>query len=224
LDIVVHDHPIVLRGTGVDIEAGRIRGTVILSLPEATDIKVLDIRCTGKSRVHVVVKEGARSQPQTTIHYIKDIGLLQGDTSHTHTLKAGRHEFPFTFDIDALSAASLVANFGMAAIEWRLRATAVRPSFSTNFTATKDLTVVRSFGTEALEFQQTLEIENVWPEKVSYTVILPHKAWAAGDQISAILKFTPLVKGVKVVSIKMSLQEKVKTTWRAFSYEDVRVV
>jgi arrestin-related trafficking adapter 4/5/7 len=54
--------------------------------------------------------------------------------------------------------------------------------------------------------------------------ILPHKAWAAGDTISAILKFTPLTKGVKIVSVNMSLQEKVKTVWKALTYEDVRVV
>lgn len=58
LDIVLHDNPIVLRGTGVDIEPGFVRGAVRLSLPEATDIKVIDIRCTGKSRVNVLLKEG----------------------------------------------------------------------------------------------------------------------------------------------------------------------
>lgn len=93
-------------------------------------------------------QRSTRSQTQTTLYYIKDIGLLEGDKSHPHTLKAGRHEFPFTFEIDSKAAASLTANFGMAVIDWKLRATAVRPSFSTNFTATKDLTVVRSFGTE----------------------------------------------------------------------------
>lgn len=53
---------------------------------------------------------------------------------------------------------------------------------------------------------------------------MPHKAWAAGDHISAILKFTPLTKGVKVAKITMGLQEKVKTVWRTLPYEDVRVV
>jgi hypothetical protein len=57
LDIVLHDSPIVLRGTGVDIENGLLRGIVKLSLPEDTDIKVVEIRCTGKSRVSVMLKE-----------------------------------------------------------------------------------------------------------------------------------------------------------------------
>lgn len=58
----------------------------------------------------------------------------------------------------------------------------------------------------------------------SLTQVLPHKAWAAGDHISAILKFTPLTKGVKVVKITMGLQEKVKTVWKTLPYEDIRVV
>jgi arrestin-related trafficking adapter 4/5/7 len=87
----------------------------------------------------------------------------------------------------------------MATVHWRIRATAVRPSFSTNYSAVKDLTVVRSFSNEvrhglsssiertngssvrlaiadlqALEFQQTLEIENVWPEKLNYAVVSNH--------------------------------------------------
>ena len=38
------------------------------------------------------------------------------------------------------------------------------------------------------------------------------------------LKFTPLTKGVGVISVEMSIQEKVKTLWRSLYYEDLRVV
>ncbi|KAG9047226.1 hypothetical protein FS842_000699 [Serendipita sp. 407] len=170
LDIVLLEDVVVLRGTGTDFESGTIRGIVRLTLQEDTDIKAVLVRCTGKSRV--MVANGAHSQPHTLIHYLKETELLEGDKSHPHTLKAGRHEFPFTYELDARSPASLFANFGLAAIEYRLRATAIRPSsFATNFTVTKDLAVIRSFSNEALEFQQTLEIENVWPEKLQYAVV-----------------------------------------------------
>ncbi|KAG8800749.1 hypothetical protein FRC17_006812, partial [Serendipita sp. 399] len=224
LDIVLQEDVVVIRGTGTDYEPATVRGIVRLALQEDTDIKALLIRCTGKSRI-TISRDGIHSQPHTIIHYLKETELLEGDKSHPHTLKAGRHEFPFTYELDAHTPASILANFGMAAIEYRLRAIAVRPSsFATNFTVSKELGVIRSFSSEALEFQQTVEIENIWPEKVQYAVILPHKAWAAGDQISAVLKFTPLTKGVKVVNIRMGLQEKVKTVWRSTTHEEVRVV
>ncbi|CAG8589438.1 16832_t:CDS:2, partial [Acaulospora colombiana] len=54
------------------------------------------------------------------------------------------------------------------------------------------------------------------------SLILPHKAWAAGDRVSAILKFTPLAKGVTVASVKMGLQEKVRTIYKNASHEEIR--
>lgn len=89
-----------------------------------------------------------RSQAQTTILYSKETDFLEGDKSHPHTLKAGRHDFPFTYELDSRDAASIAANFGMATIEYRLRAIAVRPSFSTNFVTDKTFSVVRSFSNE----------------------------------------------------------------------------
>lgn len=59
---------------------------------------------------------------------------------------------------------------------------------------------------------------------MSILQILPHKAWAAGDQISVVLKFTPLAKGVRVINVRMTLQEKVKTIWKMLEYEEIRVV
>jgi hypothetical protein len=38
------------------------------------------------------------------------------------------------------------------------------------------------------------------------------------------LKFTPLTKGVRVISVEMSIQEKVKTLWRSLYYENLRTV
>lgn len=224
LDIVLHDEAAVLRGIGVDVASATIRGFVRLYLQEATDIKTIIIRCTGKSRVALVQKDGSHTQPHTIIHYLKEVDLLEGDKTHPHTIKAGVHDFPFSFELDGSLPASINANFDLAAIEYKLRAIAVRPSFSHNFTMLKDVTVVRSFSPESLEFQQTLEIENSWPEKIQYAVILPHKAWAAGDHISAVLKFIPLAKGVKVVNVRMGLQEKVKTVWKSSIHEEVRVV
>jgi hypothetical protein len=171
LDILIHNDPVVIRGTGVDYEPTTVRGVVTLFLPEATDIKEVIVCCTGKARLAIMQKDGyvylfffgspappvahlrisTRSQHHTNILYLKEDDLLQGDKSHPHTLKAGRHEFPFAFELDASCPASLSANFGMAVIQYRLRALAVRPSFSTNYIASKEFTLVRSFTNEVSE-------------------------------------------------------------------------
>jgi hypothetical protein len=67
LDIILHDSTVVLRGTGVDTENGVLRGTVRLSLAEDTDIKVVEIKCTGKSKVAIPLKEGCVHVSQQSI-------------------------------------------------------------------------------------------------------------------------------------------------------------
>jgi hypothetical protein len=58
LDIFIHNDPVVIRGTGIDYEPATVRGVVKLSLPEATDIKEVMVRCTGKAKLAIMQKEG----------------------------------------------------------------------------------------------------------------------------------------------------------------------
>ena len=103
-------------------------------------------------------------------------------------------------------------------IYYRLRATAVRPALHANLTCRAPVDVIRTFGPNALEYQQTLEskstylrskhassslllfytVENTWPGKLMYCFTLPHKAWAAGDTVMALVKFASLAKGIWV--------------------------
>lgn len=84
--------------------------------------------------------------------------------------------------------------------------------------------IIRSLSHEALEYQQSLDIENTWPEKLMYSITLPHKAWAAGDTLTAIVKLSPLAKGVYVQAIDSSISETTKILTRGGSRQDTRVV
>lgn len=99
----------------------------------------------------------------------------------------------------------------------------MRSAFSSNFHAQKNVTVVKSFTNEALEFNQTLEIENTWPGKVMYCLTLPFKAYAAGDEIPVNVKFMPLAKGVKVTSVSSVVKEYTQVHTRHSSHNEVRV-
>ncbi|KAI0744133.1 hypothetical protein C8Q80DRAFT_880934 [Daedaleopsis nitida] len=83
---------------------------------------------------------------------------------------------------------------------------------------------MRSFGSEALEYQQTLEIENTWPEKLMYSIMIPHKAWAAGERLTAVVKFQPLVKGARVLNVTTTLNETIKLWSRSGCQENTRIV
>ena len=55
--------------------------------------------------------------------------------------------------------------------------------------------------------------------------MIPHKAWAAGDTVSTLVKFSPLLKGVRITSITSAIQEYMTTFSKAGSpHEEMRVV
>ena len=88
------------------------------------------------------------------------------------------HSFPFqlTLEPDTTIPSSIRTWNNDAYVFYKLRAVAHRSgAFSSNFQATKPVNIIRTFTAEALEFTQTLEIENSWPMKVAYSLTLPHK-------------------------------------------------
>lgn len=109
-------------------------------------------------------------------------------------------------------------------MNYKLRAVAVRPGLAHNIQAAMPITLVRTFAPEALEYQQSLEIENTWPEKLMYSVMIPHKAWAAGDTLTAVVKFSPIVKGVRVLTVATTITETTKLHARGGVQEHSRSV
>ena len=152
-----------------------------------------------------------------------DWSFLEGDKRHTHTLKAGHHSFPFSLILDGNLPSSIQTYAGDAIIGYNLRVDVVRSGFSSNYHDSKSFTLTRTYTPEALEFNQTLEIENTWPGKVMYALTLPFKAYAAGDDIPVRVKFMPLAKGVKVLSITSVVKEYSRSLTRNSSHADSRV-
>lgn len=118
---------------------------------------------------------------------------------------------------------------GGASVHYKLRATVVRPTFAFGLShrelhAVHPIAILRGFSSEALEYQQTLEIENTWPEKLMYSIMIPHKAWAAGDRVTAVVKFSPLVKGARVKSVTTMLNETIKLQGRTGPQETTRTI
>jgi hypothetical protein len=77
---------------------------------------------------------------------------------HSHTLQAGRHVFPFSLHIPGSLPASLRTYSGTCVVEYKLKATATRPGFAADWKTRKLVRISRGFGTDAIEYNQTLEI------------------------------------------------------------------
>ncbi|KAI0645768.1 hypothetical protein C8Q79DRAFT_926914 [Trametes meyenii] len=230
LDINVSSDVLCLRGTGVDVNPALLSGNVVLHLSEPTAIKEITLSFRGKARLPVSAAEplALSSSQLTYVVCNHEWSFLEGDRHHAHTLKAGRHLFPFQLQIGGSLPSSIYTSaLGGASVQYKLRAQAVRGGFGLthrDLTATLPVTIMRGFGSEALEYQQTLEIENTWPEKLMYSIMIPHKAWAAGERLTAVVKFQPLVKGARVLSVTTTINETVKLYARTGSQENTRVI
>ncbi|OJT07414.1 Arrestin domain-containing protein C31A2.12 [Trametes pubescens] len=230
LEIHVASDTLCLRGTGVDVNPALLSGNVVLHLTEPTSIKEITLSFRGKARLPVSAAEplALSSSQLTYVVCNHEWSFLEGDRHHAHTLKAGRHLFPFQLQIGGSLPSSIYTSaLGGASVQYKLRAHAVRGGFGLThreITANLPVTIMRGFGTEALEYQQTLEIENTWPEKLMYSIMIPHKAWAAGERLTAVVKFQPLVKGARVLSVTTTINETVKLYSRTGSQENTRVI
>lgn len=154
--------------------------------------------------------------------------FLEGSKGHSHTLKAGRHIFPFQLHLGGSLPSSISTTaFGGASVCYKLRAVVTRSGFSLTHREVQTVCpihLIRTFGAEALEYQQTLEIENTWPEKLMYSIMVPHKAWAAGEKVTAVVKFSPLAKGTTVKSVTTTVNETIKVYSRTGYQEATRAV
>ncbi|KAI6002918.1 hypothetical protein EDD15DRAFT_2225426 [Pisolithus albus] len=227
IDIVVDASCITLRGTGGEVQPALLSGYVALNLAESTSIKEITLQFRGKVRLPAPMNEqrALNNSPQTYTICTHDWSFLEGEKRHSHTLKAGRHLFPFQLQLGGSLPSSLATSaHGGVIISYKLRAVAVRPGLSHNMQAAIPIFLIHSFAPDALEFQQTLEIENSWPEKLMYSIVLPHKVWAVGDILTAVVKFSPLVKGVRVLTVLTQIIETTKVHCRGTTQEHTRKI
>jgi hypothetical protein len=57
-----------------------------------------------------------------------------------------------------------------------------------------------------------------------YSLMIPHRAWAAGDGVISIAKFSPIAKGARVISVTSTIDETVKLYARTTHQETTRVI
>ncbi|KZW00209.1 hypothetical protein EXIGLDRAFT_722273 [Exidia glandulosa HHB12029] len=207
---IVAPRTVVFRGLGQDVDTAVLAGTLVLHLAESTDLRDITLEFTGKAKLPAPPSPYLKSQHGYVVHTYETSFMPQGEKKQSRTFKAGRHTFPFSIELEPYLPSSLQVTHSTPAIAYKLRATAVRPPLFPNLTSTWPVDVLRAFGPNSLEYQQTLEVENTWPGKIMYSLTLPHKAWAAGDTIMALVKFAPLAKGVCINTVCTSITETVK--------------
>jgi hypothetical protein len=128
-----------------------------------------------------------------------------GSHGKSMMLPAGNYEYPFEYTLPGDTPES-VEGIPEASITYRIKATVGRGKLAYDLHAYKHLRVIRTLEPGALEFLHAMSVENIWPNKVDYSIIIPQKAVVFGGVVDLEMRITPLLKGLElgVITAKMT--------------------
>ncbi|GAV55404.1 hypothetical protein ZYGR_0AV00350 [Zygosaccharomyces rouxii] len=151
-----------------------------------------------------------RRSKSSTSSLISLAGLSASSGSHNHhhhhTLLQGNYEFPFSAILPG-SLVESVEGLPNASITYKLEANIERNKFYSDLICRKHIRVVRTLQTDAVELSETMAVDNTWPNKVDYSISVPAKAIAIGSLTPIHIEVVPLMKGLRLGPIKVTMIE-----------------
>lgn len=122
------------------------------------------------------------------------------------TLPAGNYEWPFELMLPGDTCES-IEGLPEASVIYKLKATVARGKLNYDLHAYKRLRIIRTLEASALEFHHAMSVDNIWPNKIEYSIVVPRKAVMFGTSIPLETRFTPLLKGLDLGDITVKLVE-----------------
>ena len=142
---------------------------------------------------------------------------------NSENLPAGNYEYPFEMVLPGSTPES-VEGLTDTWIVYRMKATIERNILQQNLVARKQVRIIRTLDPAALELAHAMvivlqlryrapanivqSVDNVWPDKVDYSLSTPTKAVIFGTNVQVDFKLIPLLKGLKFGRITTELNEK----------------
>ncbi|KAF4125650.1 arrestin-related trafficking adapter 4/5/7 [Geosmithia morbida] len=236
-DIRLENDFIVFRGGEHESAGQLIKGVIVLCLPSPLKIEDIHLRLTGTLRIKYVPQlsfapphdklvtgtPGSSSQKVDRLVTILEHRWepFVGTPGKSLTLPAGNYEYPFEYTMPG-DAAESVEGISEASISYRLKATVGRGKFAYDLHSYKHLRVIRTLEAGALEFHHAMSVENIWPNKIDYSIVVPQKAVAFGGRVNLEMRLTPLLKGLELGKITVCLMEIRETCIQSFTGYSMR--
>lgn len=127
-------------------------------------------------------------------------------SNNSGSLLAGNHEIPFSAILPGNIPESVEGLPG-GSVVYKLEATIERGKFHSPLVTKKHIRVVRTLTTDAVELSETVAVDNTWPKKIEYSLNVPSKAIAIGSQTPISFMMVPLMKGLRLGDIRITLFE-----------------
>ncbi|KAJ5956060.1 hypothetical protein N7501_010339 [Penicillium viridicatum] len=208
-DIRLNDEYIVFRGGEHEAASAHLRGTLILCLSEPLTIKHIRLQLTGMSRVcwHLPssASAGGRKSWRERVFYEKTWRFREPGKGKTEVLPAGNYEYPFDVILEG-SMPESVEGLAETWVMYRFKAEIGR-KYVKDITARKPLRIIRTLDPSALELSHAMSVDNIWPNKIEYSISTPTKAIVFGTAIHVDFKLIPLLKGLRIGQITSQLIE-----------------
>ncbi|KAG0639464.1 hypothetical protein HOY80DRAFT_86908 [Tuber brumale] len=210
-DIRLDDNVVVLRGTPEESAGAVLKGTLAFCITESAAIRSIALSLLGVRRLHWQensTASGISVKPvkNESVVFVKKWEFLEFSHRNPVTLRPNNYEYSFETVLPGDLPES-IEGLEHAQIFYRLKAVIERPRFAQNIIAKKHLRVVRTLGPSALELSQAMSVENIWPNKVEYSISIPSKAVAFGSSIPIDIILVPLLKGLTVGRVICSFKE-----------------
>lgn len=212
-DIRLNQSNLILRGTEYEASSVVLKGTLVLCLSEPIRIQGIKLRFTGERRLGWYQPSGSGA---SSIKYEEEFlrhtwDFQQSGKRSSETLPAGNYEYPFDMILPGSTPES-VEGLTDTWLVYRMKATIERGMLQQNSVARKQVRVIRTLDTGALELAHAMSVENVWPAKVNYSLSTPTKAVIFGTTVQVEFRLIPLLKGLKIGKITTELNERQEMT------------
>ncbi|KAI5849716.1 hypothetical protein BZA05DRAFT_339212 [Tricharina praecox] len=216
IEIRLDEDVVVFRGLAEESNGAMLKGLVALCIRDSVAIRGISLVLQGVRRLHWSERQpppvaGLMSNPSRTIKheevfYEKKWNFLESNGHTNFTVMPGNYEYPFQLPL-AGELPESVEGLGSTHVVYRLKARISRGKFSHDITAKKHLRIIRTLGPNSLELTQTMSVENLWPEKVQYSISIPSKAVVFGTCIPVDIVLVPLLKGLTIGKVVCALKE-----------------
>ncbi|KAJ9613956.1 hypothetical protein H2200_002092 [Cladophialophora chaetospira] len=210
-DIRLDNSYIVFRGSEDEAASAQIAGSVVLCLTEAMAIHHVDLTLSGILHMSwqsssTSSMSGRRTAYKEKTFFEKSWTFRDAGKGKTETLQPDNYEWPFSTILEGALPES-VEGLKDAWIIYRLKAEISRKR-GRDIVIRKPLRVVRTLDSSALELSHAMSVENIWPNKIEYSISIPNKAVAFGSFVQVDFKLISLLKGLVIGNVSTQVKEE----------------
>ncbi|KAL9639126.1 MAG: hypothetical protein Q9204_001233, partial [Flavoplaca sp. TL-2023a] len=191
---------LVLRGIAEEASSVLLKGTLVLCLAEPLKVHNIRLRFIGERRV------SCGGQKKVDQFFRKNWSFNIPGFSRGGSLPADNYEWPFDYILPGHFPES-IEGLDDSWIVYRMKATLDRGVLAQDKVIRKHVRVIRTLDSTALELSHEMRIDRTWHDKIDYTLSTPSKGVILGTTIDANFRIAPLLKGLKIGQVTISLVE-----------------